>query len=118
MSPIPETAAWKVDSLVQSWAGLYAYAYPPTALIRSCLNKIRLDKAEVILIAPYWPNQEWFPDLVVNIVLKLIYFNIRNAVHLLNLATISIPESVFTIFSMTLPSKNMAMRSCDFDVIF
>ena len=26
MSPIPETATWKVDSLVQSWAGLYAYA--------------------------------------------------------------------------------------------
>jgi hypothetical protein len=64
MSPIPETQAWKVDSLIQSWGGLYAYAYPPTALIRAVINKIRTDKVEVILIAPCWPNQEWFPDLL------------------------------------------------------
>ena len=32
---------WKVDSLVQNWDGLYAYAYPPTSLIRACLNKVR-----------------------------------------------------------------------------
>lgn len=64
MSPMPETEAWKVDSLIQSWAGLYAYAYPPTSLIRSCLNKIQSDKAELILIAPCWPNQEWFTDLM------------------------------------------------------
>ena len=38
MSPIPEPKAWKVDSLVQSWEGLYAYAYPPMALIRQTLN--------------------------------------------------------------------------------
>ena len=31
MSPIPETAAWKVHSIVQSWAGLYVYAYPPNS---------------------------------------------------------------------------------------
>ena len=64
MSPIPETDSWKVDSLVQSWSNLYAYAYPPTSLIRASLNKIVRDKAELILIAPLWPNQEWFPDLL------------------------------------------------------
>ena len=52
MSPIPEPEAWKVDSLVQSWEGLYAYAYPPTALIRQTLNKLILHRAELILIAP------------------------------------------------------------------
>jgi len=64
MSPIFEPEAWKVDSLVQSWTGLYAYAYPPTSLIRQTLNKLVLDKAELILIAPLWPRQEWFPDLL------------------------------------------------------
>jgi hypothetical protein len=64
MSPIPEPEAWKVDSLVQSWKGLYAYAYPPTCLIRSVLSKIIADRAEVILIAPLWPHQEWFADLI------------------------------------------------------
>ena len=42
MSLIPEPEAWKVDSLVQSWEGRYAYAYPPTALIRQTLNKLIL----------------------------------------------------------------------------
>jgi len=64
MSPVFEPEAWKVDSLVQSWVGLYAYAYPPTSLIRQTLNKLVLDKAELILIAPLWPRQEWFPDLL------------------------------------------------------
>ena len=64
MSPIPEPESWKVDSLVQSWEGLYGYAYPPTALIRQTLNKLILHRAELILIAPLWPKQEWFPDLL------------------------------------------------------
>ena len=43
---------------------LYAYAYPPTSLIRACLNKVRTENVEIVLIAPVWPNQEWFPDLL------------------------------------------------------
>ena len=34
VSPFREEVSWKVDSLVQNWDGLYAYAYPPTSLIR------------------------------------------------------------------------------------
>ena len=41
-----------------------AYAYPPTSLIRACLNKVRTESVEIFLIAPGWPNQEWFPDLL------------------------------------------------------
>ena len=64
VSPIWEETSWKVDSLVQNWDGLYAYAYPPTNLIRACLNKVRTENVEIVLIAPTWPNQEWFPDLL------------------------------------------------------
>ena len=64
MSPIPESEAWKVGSLVQTWEGMYAYAYPPTALIRQTLNKLILYRAKLILIAPLWPKQERFPDLL------------------------------------------------------
>ena len=55
---------WKVDSLVQNWNGLYAYAYPPTSLIRACLSEVRTENVEIVLIAPGWPNQECFPDLL------------------------------------------------------
>ena len=64
VSPIREETSWKVDSLVQNWDGLYAYAYPPTSLIRACLNKVRTENVQIVLIAPGWPNQEWFPDLL------------------------------------------------------
>ena len=64
VSPIREETSWKVDSLVQNWNGLYAYAYPPTSLIRACLNKFRTENVEIVLIAPGWPNQECFPDLL------------------------------------------------------
>ena len=64
VSPIREETSWKVDSLVQNWDGLYAYAYPPTSLIRACLNKVRTENVEIVRIAPAWPNQEWFPDLL------------------------------------------------------
>ena len=64
VSPIREETSWKVDNLVQNWNGLYAYAYPPTSLIRACLNKVRTENVEIVLIAPGWPNQEEFPDLL------------------------------------------------------
>ena len=28
-------------------------------------DKVMLDQPELILIAPWWPNQEWFPDILV-----------------------------------------------------
>ena len=34
------------------------------SLIRACLNKVRTENVEIALIAPAWPNQEWFPDLL------------------------------------------------------
>ena len=56
VSPIREETSWKVDNLVQNWNGLYAYAYPPTSLIRACLNKVRTENVEIVLIAPGWPQ--------------------------------------------------------------
>ena len=64
VSPIREETSWKVDNLVQNWNGLYAYAYPPTSLLRACLIKVRTDNVEIVLIAPGWTNQEEFPDLL------------------------------------------------------
>lgn len=30
----------------------------------SCLTKIRQEQAEIVLVAPYWPSQFWFPSLM------------------------------------------------------
>ena len=54
----------KSGILVQSWENIYPHAYPPISLIRACLNKIGTEDVEVILIAPCWPNQVWFPEIL------------------------------------------------------
>ncbi len=63
-SPFPDPRALGVDALKQSWDLVYAYAFPPFALIQSVLSKIRHSRCTVILIAPNWPSRPWFPDLL------------------------------------------------------
>ncbi|KAK3879906.1 hypothetical protein Pcinc_015550 [Petrolisthes cinctipes] len=41
------------------------YAFPPFPLIRKVINKLRAASCtNLILIAPFWPQKEWLPDLV------------------------------------------------------
>ena len=44
---------------------LQAYAFPPIAIIRRVLLKLRASHhCDLTLIAPFWPQREWFPDLL------------------------------------------------------
>ena len=64
-SSVTDDLAVGVDGLSQTWNGLQAYAYPPTPLITSILSKIDSSiDLTVILIAPNWPAQLWFPLLL------------------------------------------------------
>jgi hypothetical protein len=64
VSPVPDDLALDVDALMISWNHLYVYAYPPTGLIQQVLRKLKESTCEMILIAPYWPEKVWFPDLL------------------------------------------------------
>ena len=46
-----------VDSFTFSWHSLEFYAFPPFSIIPRTLKKIKVEKAEGILVMPYWPNQ-------------------------------------------------------------
>ena len=52
-----------MDSFTVSWHSLKFYAFPPFSIISRTLKKIKAEKAEGILVVPYWPNQVWFPVL-------------------------------------------------------
>lgn len=61
-------ASWKldpnseiVDAFTFSWKDLRFYAFPPFSLVSKVLHKIKSDKAERIVVVPYWPTQPWFP---------------------------------------------------------
>jgi hypothetical protein len=64
VSPVPDDQAWAVDALSFSWTGLEAYAFPPLPLLERVIRKADLEKPRLVLIAPFWPRQVWFPDLL------------------------------------------------------
>lgn len=64
VSPVPDPEAWAVDALSFPWKGLSAYAFPPLPILSKVLRKARMDLPQLILIAPRWPAQPWFPDLL------------------------------------------------------
>ena len=64
VSPIPDPGAWEIDALTMSWANLLAYAFPPFPILGKVGRKARLERPRLILIAPWWPAQPWFPDLL------------------------------------------------------
>ncbi len=58
-------ATLSTDALAHSWPrGLRKYAFPPVSLLAQTLCKIREDEEQVLLVAPYWPNRTWFPELM------------------------------------------------------
>ena len=64
-APAWEPKATGVDAFLQLWDSLQAYAFPPIAIIRRVLLKLRASHhCDLTLIAPFWPQREWFPDLL------------------------------------------------------
>nr|CAH7765682.1 unnamed protein product [Callosobruchus chinensis] len=57
----PDPDAFKVDAFTVNWKKFKFYAFPPFSMILKTLQKIIGDKAEGIVVVPYWPTQPWYP---------------------------------------------------------
>jgi len=64
VSPFPESGALATDAMALSWQGMFAYAYPPTRFVAEVLRKVAISQCEMLLVAPCWPTQSWFPLLL------------------------------------------------------
>jgi hypothetical protein len=64
VSPVPDSRAGAVDALSFSWTGLEVYAFPPLPLLERVIRKVDFEKPRMVLIAPFWPRQTWFADLL------------------------------------------------------
>ncbi|MPC41874.1 hypothetical protein E2C01_035480 [Portunus trituberculatus] len=57
--------AWRQDAFSFLWDGVDLYAFPPFALIRRVLVRVRESQAvRMTLVAPLWPQADWFPLLL------------------------------------------------------
>ena len=59
----PDWQASFVDAFTMSWSNEFFYAFPPFSLIRGCLEKINLDKAEGVIVVLGWPTQTWYTPI-------------------------------------------------------
>ena len=61
----PDPLATATDALLQDWSRMRAYANPPWNLIGRVLTKIQSSNPDLILlVAPIWPSQPWYPTLL------------------------------------------------------
>ena len=51
------------DALIMNWRGLGGYAFPPFNLVPAVLNKVLTDQTDIVLVAPVWQGQTWWPLL-------------------------------------------------------
>ena len=67
-SSASDSRAAGMDALLQPWDNLQAYAFPPIAIIRRALVKLRSSRnCELTLIAPFWPQREWLSDVPITL---------------------------------------------------
>lgn len=64
VSWLPQPQDLAVNAFALNWSNLEGYAFPPFSLIPRCLDKIRRDQADVVLVCPLWQSQAWFPLLL------------------------------------------------------
>ena len=60
----PDPSALATDAFLQDWSQVKGYANPPWNLIGRVLSQIQSQEARVILIAPVWKTQPWYPVLL------------------------------------------------------
>ena len=68
VSPVQDYKALAIDALSMDWNHLHAYVFPPFILIPAVLEKIRQHQCRIVLIAPFWPQQQWFSELLLLLV--------------------------------------------------
>ena len=65
ISPFPDPMAIATDAFLFPWGHKELYAFPPFHVIRRVINKLRSSEGvKLTLVTPFWPQREWFPDLV------------------------------------------------------
>lgn len=61
----PEPESFLVDAFTTDWGSFVcSYVFPPFSLLGRCIQKVELDKARCLMIAPLWPTQTWFTKLM------------------------------------------------------
>ena len=64
ISWLPDPEAISTNAFLVPWNNCNSYAFPPFSIINRVLQKVEAEKAELILVAPIWPTQTWYPKIL------------------------------------------------------
>jgi hypothetical protein len=59
-----DPGATATDAFQQPWENMLPYAFPPFSLVGRVLKKVNNHQCDMILVAPVWPCQPWYPLLL------------------------------------------------------
>ena len=62
--PAPDARALDTDALTIALEGMFAYAFPPQIRPQVLRKFSQIENCTLLLIAPFWPKQIWFPGLL------------------------------------------------------
>ena len=60
----PDPLAEATDAFQQDWSLLAGFANPPWCLMGRVLSQVMEQEAQIILVAPVWKGQPWYPVLL------------------------------------------------------
>ena len=86
----PNLNAYSVDTFSLDWSKLQFYAFLPFSYLLQCIQKIKIDKAEEILVIPHWPTQLFYSKImkITNELPVIIPASAENLVHPISLKSL------------------------------
>ena len=64
VSYTPDKDATVINALAMALSNIMCYVFCSFSIMGTVLHKIASDKADAVVIAPIWPTQPWFPQLL------------------------------------------------------
>lgn len=64
---LPDIGASAINAFSVTWNCKLHYVFPPFSVFGRVLQKMAEDQAELILVAPLFPSQQWFPQMLQDI---------------------------------------------------
>ena len=68
----PDPYAAATDAFLQDWSQIQGYANPPWSMIGRVLSQVQAQQACIVLVAPVWKTQPWYP-LLLHMLIALPY---------------------------------------------
>ena len=61
---VTRSIAIETDTFQITWRDYQRYTSPPFGLVGKCLQKSHREESMVVLVAPVWETQSWYPYLL------------------------------------------------------